>query len=91
MATNSQYPGGMRVWLSGAVPVDASLPQKEAMRTLRVDEMTAPGTYALDNAENIEALIRLGKDAGSRIKDQVESRSLNGIEVLNWKDAVKAG
>jgi patatin-like phospholipase/acyl hydrolase len=56
-------------------------------RFLRINTMTNPGMYTLDNAEEIENLISLGNKRASdpAVLYQVKSRFLNGIDAMNWK------
>lgn len=56
-------------------------------RFLRINAMTKPGEYTLDNAREIENLISLGhnKTLDPSILYQVKSRFLNGIRVMDWK------
>ncbi len=56
-------------------------------RFLRINVMTPPGLYMLDNAEEIESLIALGNKEASdtSILYQVKSRFLNGISAIDWK------
>lgn len=54
---------------------------------LRINAMTSPGLYTLDNAEEVESLIALGnrKASDPSILNQVKSRFLNGICAMDWK------
>lgn len=56
-------------------------------RFLRVNTVTSPGMYSLDNAKEIESLIALGNKRGSdpSVLYQVKSRFLNGISAMSWK------
>lgn len=56
-------------------------------RFLRINVMTPPGLYTLDNAEEVESLIAMGnrKASDPSILYQVKSRFLNGISAMNWK------
>lgn len=56
-------------------------------RFLRINVMTPPGLYTLDNAEEVESLITLGNKKASdpSILYQVRSRFLNGINAMDWK------
>lgn len=57
-------------------------------RFLRINSVTNPGLYSLDNASEIESLIALGNKKASdpSILYQVKSRFLNGISAMAWKD-----
>lgn len=54
---------------------------------LRINAMTPPGAYTLDDAKEVEALISLGNKRASdpSILYQVKSRFLNGISAMDWK------
>lgn len=54
---------------------------------LRINAMTEPGRYTLDNAQEVENLIALGNKKASdpSILNQVKSRFLNGINAMDWK------
>lgn len=56
-------------------------------RFLRINAMTQPGQYTLDNAGEIESLISLGNKRAldPSVLYQVKSRFLNGIRVTDWK------
>jgi patatin-like phospholipase/acyl hydrolase len=56
-------------------------------RFLRVNEMTAPGSYHLDGTEEIEELAGLGnrKALETNILGQIKSRFLNGVFVTPWE------
>jgi len=56
-------------------------------RFLRINTMTSPGMYSLDNAKDIENLISLGNKKASEpsILYQVKSRFLNSVNAINWK------
>lgn len=56
-------------------------------RFLRINTMTSPGMYSLDNAKEIESLISLGNKKASdpSVLYQVKSRFLNGVNAMNWK------
>lgn len=56
-------------------------------RFLRINAMTRPGQYTLDNAREVENLISLGNKRASdpSVLYQVKSRFLNGISVMDWK------
>ena len=56
-------------------------------RFLRINAITAPGLYTLDNAKEIEELIALGHRSGRdpSVLYQVKSRFLNGIDAMDWK------
>lgn len=56
-------------------------------RFLRINVMTQPGEYTLDNASEVENLIALGhkKASDTSILSQVKSRFLNGITAMDWK------
>lgn len=57
-------------------------------RFLRVNTVTAPGTYSLDNSIEIENLIALGNKEASDpdILYQVKSRFLNGVASMSWRE-----
>jgi len=59
-------------------------------RFLRVNEMTASGSYSLDGAEEIGELADLGNHVAvkSEILSQVKSRFLNGVCVVPWESYV---
>jgi len=56
-------------------------------RFLRVNTMTAPGTYSLDGVREIEELAGLGNQTALQISilTQVKSRFLNGIHATPWE------
>ena len=56
-------------------------------RFLRINAMTPPGQYTLDNAKEVESLISLGhkKASDPSVLYQVKSRFLNGISAMDWK------
>jgi|GEM_PF-156418 len=56
-------------------------------RFLRVNTVTNPGMYSLDNSEEIENLITLGNKRASDtdILHQVKSRFLNGVGSMPWR------
>ncbi len=56
-------------------------------RFLRVDTVTVPGTYALDDSNQTNELASLGKREAEHpeILAQIRSRFLNGVRVTPWK------
>jgi hypothetical protein len=56
-------------------------------RFLRINTNTVNGDYTLDDAREIENLAALGHRAASDVSvlQQVSSRFLNGIDVLDWR------
>ena len=56
-------------------------------RFMRINAITPPGKYELDDATEVESLIALGNRQASNtsILSQVKSRFLNGIEAMQWK------
>ncbi len=56
-------------------------------RFLRVNTMTAPGTYSLDSPNEINELADLGNHAAleTNVLSQVKSRFLNGVVVAPWR------
>jgi hypothetical protein len=56
-------------------------------RFLRVNRVTAPGSYSLDGPNEIADLAALGNmEAGqTEILAQVKSRFLNGVSVIPWE------
>jgi uncharacterized protein len=71
--------------------VDSSLRHAELLvgepRFLRINAMTAPGEYVLDNSAEIGNLIALGQRTASdgNILYQVKSRFLNGVSTDSWR------
>jgi hypothetical protein len=72
--------------------MDSSLKHAELLvgtpRFLRVNTITAPKLYELDNPREIENLIALGNRNASNadILLQVKSRFLNGVGVMDWRE-----
>src|SRR5208283_964174 len=70
--------------------VDSSLRHAEGLvgkpRFLRINTMTIPKMYSLDNSKEIENLITLGNKKASDpdILYQVKSRFLNGVASMPW-------
>ena len=58
-------------------------------RFLRVNAMTAPGTYRLDGIKEINELAALGNFEASKseILGQILSRFLNGVKVNPWRES----
>ncbi len=56
-------------------------------RFLRVNTMTAPGSYSLDGPKEIDELADLGNFAALQtdVLSQVKSRFLNGVSVTPWE------
>jgi patatin-like phospholipase/acyl hydrolase len=56
-------------------------------RFLRVNTITAPGSYSLDGPREIEELADLGNRAAlaTEVLGQVKSRFLNGVSVSPWE------
>lgn len=54
---------------------------------LRVNSVTVPKMYQLDNVHEIEDLVALGdkRAADPEILSQVKSRFLNGVGVIDWR------
>lgn len=52
---------------------------------LRVNTMTAPGSYSLDGPKEIGELADLGNRAALHLLGQVKSRFLNGVSVTPWQ------
>ena len=71
--------------------VDASVRHAQLLvgepRFLRINTMTTPGMYKLDDSREIEDLIALGnrKASNPEILYQVKSRFLNGVDAMDWK------
>lgn len=71
--------------------MDSSLRHAELLvdrpRFLRINTITAPNEYTLDNPREIENLITLGNHQGSSAENllQVRSRFLNGVGVMDWR------
>lgn len=71
--------------------VDSAVQHAEKLvseaRFLRVNTMTSPGMYSLDNSKEIESLISLGNKKASdpSLLYQVKSRFLNGINAMDWR------
>ena len=57
-------------------------------RFLRINTITSPGMYSLDNVDEIESLISLGNKRASdpSVLYQVKSRFLNGVGTINWRE-----
>jgi uncharacterized protein len=75
--------------------MDSSLKHAELLvgtpRFLRVNTITVPGMYELDNSREIEDLIALGNRIASNadILLQVRSRFMNGVGVMDWREHAK--
>ena len=56
-------------------------------RILRVNTVTAPGSYSLDVRSEIGELADLGNRAAlaTEVLGQVRSRFLNGVSVTSWE------
>ena len=52
---------------------------------LRVNTMTAPGSYSLDGPKEIGELADLGNRFALHLLGQVKSRFLNGVSVTPWQ------
>jgi hypothetical protein len=72
--------------------MDSSINHAESLvgkpRFLRVNSITPPNMYELDNTKEIESLIALGNQQGSNadILLQVRSRFMNGVGVMDWRE-----
>ena len=58
-----------------------------APRLLRVNEITRPGSYSLDDPTKVSELVQLGSQAAKdeEVLRQVRSRFLNGRTALPWR------
>jgi uncharacterized protein len=57
-------------------------------RFLRINSVTPPKTYELDNSREIESLITLGNQQASNADNllQVKSRFMNGVGAMDWRE-----